>query len=188
MPFLGRGPGQTAIRSLTRASGASASCVYPPHRFACVHSAAWFEDAPLGRLMPQGGLFLCITTNLYEVPLPPKHRFPMRKYRLVRQGLERELTPQGFAEFETSPLVSREDLTTTHCEKYARRYVEGRVSVSENMRVGFPWSDASVRRSREAPWPQCVPCATVSMGHGCDASSSSIGTCIRWVKGHTNRR
>jgi len=88
--------------------------------------------------------------DTYEVVLPPKHRFPMRKYRMVREGLERELAPQRYAEFERSPLVSLEDLATTHCPEYSRRYVTGRMSAEETRRVGFPWY---ARATRHPPSP-----------------------------------
>ena len=51
----------------------------------------------------------------YEVPLPTKHRFPMAKYRIVREQLQ-ELALQGelAASFEPSPLATEAELITCH--------------------------------------------------------------------------
>ena len=85
--------------------------------------------------------------QVYEVPLPPKHRFPMDKYRLVRQRLMRVLLPGRLATFEVSPIATQEDLNTVHCPDYVRRYMHGEFSAAENRRVGFPWSPSSVDRA-----------------------------------------
>ena len=87
------------------------------------------------------------TTTVYEVPLPPKHRFPMDKYRLVRQRLQRVLVPGRLATFDVSPLATQEDLNTVHCPDYVRRYMHGEFTDMENRRVGFPWSPSSVERA-----------------------------------------
>jgi acetoin utilization deacetylase AcuC-like enzyme len=134
---------------------------------------AWAPFATAAAQRPAIPLFY---NDLYEVPLPSKHRFPMRKYRLVRQGLERELTPQGFADFEPSPLVTLDDLVTTHCREYASRYVEGRMSVSENRRVGFPWSDASVRRSLSSTGGTVAAARAVCDGRSAIAGHIAGGT------------
>jgi len=80
----------------------------------------------------------------YEYPLPAGHRFPMEKYRIVRERLERDITS---AEFRVSPLVSHEDLLTTHDASYVRRFLDGELSAAENRRIGFPWSVDGVRRA-----------------------------------------
>ena len=68
--------------------------------------------------------------DIYEVPLPPQHRFPMEKYKLVREkltALNAEKTSDGQLEFCVSPLASREELVTTHCPKVYLSYL---VSIS----------------------------------------------------------
>ena len=114
--------------------------------------------------------------DLYEVPLPPNHRFPMAKYRLVREGLQRELAPSRLAGFHPSPLVSVAELTTTHCPQYVARYVEGRMSVSENRRVGFPWSDASVKRSLSSTGGTVAAARAVLDGRSAIAGHIAGGT------------
>ena len=57
--------------------------------------------------------------DIYDVMLPKTNSFPMRKYRYVRKGLQRELSP-SLATFHESPLATLEDLCTVH-GKHLRR-------------------------------------------------------------------
>ncbi len=59
--------------------------------------------------------------DVYEVKLPEKHRFPMAKYRLVRQMLQQEYENSSLVEFAVSPVATREELASTHCPKYINR-------------------------------------------------------------------
>ena len=83
--------------------------------------------------------------DIYDVPLPTTHRFPMAKYRMTRVGLQEELGDR--AVFEESPLVTRNDLILTHDADYVQRFLDNRMTPKENRVIGFPWSDGSVKRS-----------------------------------------
>ncbi|CAM9811934.1 unnamed protein product [Ectocarpus sp. 8 AP-2014] len=100
------------------------------------------------RLRPDLPLFY---NDVYRVDLPDGHRFPMEKYRLVREGLQGELLGREnripAVSFAVSPTASLDDLCTTHDRGYVERYFEGRFTNRENRTVGFPWSEASVKRS-----------------------------------------
>lgn len=90
-------------------------------------------------------------SDTYEHPLPASpagkpHRFPMDKYRAVREALERDPVMAGVS-FRCAPLAAREDVTLVHDPEYFDRFVAGRVSDAEVRAVGFPWSRAGVRRS-----------------------------------------
>ncbi|CAM9476896.1 unnamed protein product [Scytosiphon promiscuus] len=85
--------------------------------------------------------------DVYRVDLPGGHRFPMEKYRLVREGLQNQLEEGGRATFAVSPVATLTDLCTTHERGYVERYFQGRFTDRENRTVGFPWSEASVKRS-----------------------------------------
>ena len=85
--------------------------------------------------------------DIWEVPLPEKHKFPMEKYKFVRKRLQSILQPGKLGVFHPSPLASVIDLETTHCSNYIRRFVEGRFTEKENKAVGFPWSPQSVNRA-----------------------------------------
>ena len=72
--------------------------------------------------------------DIYEVPLPPQHRFPMEKYKLVREkltALNTENTRGGQLEFCVSPLASREELITTHCPKVYTSYCKSLLSSTQ---------------------------------------------------------
>lgn len=92
--------------------------------------------------------------DVYEVPLPPNHRFPMKKYRQVRKIVQEQIAsiPEGEREriqyeFCVSPLVTKEDLITTHSLEYVDRYLLGDLTPEEIRNVGFPWSLEGVNRS-----------------------------------------
>lgn len=95
---------------------------------------------------PQYEALKLFYNDVYEVPLPQNHRFPMAKYRMVRELLQQDQVSDRIA-FSVSPIATVEELGTTHCLNYVSRFVEGRLSELEVRRVGFPWSEAHVRRS-----------------------------------------
>ncbi|MFP2928082.1 histone deacetylase [Pyxidicoccus sp. 3LG] len=85
----------------------------------------------------------------YEVPLPPGHRFPMEKYRLVREALvERGVLPDCWLS-ESTP-CSREDLERVHTPRYLDALFHGTLTDAELRRLGFPWSPGLLARSRAA--------------------------------------
>lgn len=93
--------------------------------------------------------------DVYEVPLPPNHRFPMEKYRKVRLMLQEWLQQKNDhaaavvvdCDFCVSPLATVQELTTTHSPAYVERFLSGRQSEMEQRNVGFPWSPEGVNRA-----------------------------------------
>ena len=85
--------------------------------------------------------------DVYKVVLPESHRFPMEKYRMVREGLQKYFMADERVEFLPSPIASPAELKTTHCPKYVDRYLTGQMTDMEIRRVGFPWSMSNVQRS-----------------------------------------
>lgn len=88
-------------------------------------------------------------SDRYMVPLAHTHPFPMSKYRLVRERLleEGSITHQHLIE---PPLASDEDILLVHTEEYWFRCVRGGLTAQEVRRIGFPWSEGLVSRSRAA--------------------------------------
>jgi acetoin utilization deacetylase AcuC-like enzyme len=85
----------------------------------------------------------------HEVPLPPQHRFPMAKYRALRERLlERGVLAPG--DLEPGPLLPREVLALAHGEAYLRACFEGTWDQPAQRRLGFPWSEALLRRSQSS--------------------------------------
>ena len=60
----------------------------------------------------------------FEVVLPPKHRFPMHKYRLLRERLVSDGIVDGEA-LMPAATVSLEDLFAIHDPSYVQGFLEG---------------------------------------------------------------
>lgn len=85
--------------------------------------------------------------DIFKVSLPPNHRFPMEKYRLVRECLQEDFHNENLVRFEPSPEATVEELASTHCPDYIQRYMTGKLTDMEVRKTGFPWSMEHVRRS-----------------------------------------
>jgi acetoin utilization deacetylase AcuC-like enzyme len=86
-------------------------------------------------------------SDRYMVPLAPTHPFPMLKYKMTRDRLlaEGAITYWNLIE---PPLASDEDILLVHTPDYWFRCVRGELTAQEIRRIGFPWSEGLVRRSR----------------------------------------
>ena len=85
----------------------------------------------------------------FELPLPENHRFPMSKYRLLRERLD----ACGFADrlqLQNPPAATDEQLLLVHTSDYLQRLKCGELSDLEVRRIGFPWSEKMVERSRRS--------------------------------------
>ncbi|KAL3808718.1 LOW QUALITY PROTEIN: hypothetical protein ACHAXA_003797 [Cyclostephanos tholiformis] len=98
--------------------------------------------------------FAIYYNDVYEVDLPPGHRFPMKKYRIVREALQAKVDNlredekgRVRCEFHVSPCATEAQLVTTHDARYVRRYLTGEMTESENRNIGFPWSLKHVNRT-----------------------------------------
>src|SRR5271169_558998 len=103
-------------------------------------------------------------SDSHLVPLPSGHRFPMAKYALLREAL---LETGLFSAEELVPaeLVEVAELRRVHTPAYVAAVLEGRLSEAEVRRLGFPWSEALVRRSRAAVGGTCAA-ARVALEEG----------------------
>jgi len=77
------------------------------------------------------------------LPLPPGHKFPIQKYRLLRDTLAET---DGF-EFEPAPLADVADIELVHDREYVRGVIDGSLAAGIFRRIGFPWSAQMVRRT-----------------------------------------
>ncbi len=87
--------------------------------------------------------------DLFTFPLPEKHRFPIEKYRLVRERLLAEgiLAP---GDLHIPPAATDAQLTLAHTPEYIRKVTAGTLTPKEIRRIGFPWSPQLVERSRRS--------------------------------------
>jgi acetoin utilization deacetylase AcuC-like enzyme len=82
----------------------------------------------------------------FTYPLPPGHRFPLGKYRLVRKGAE---TMAGL-EVEPAPAATSAELAGGHERDYIARIEAGELSRRETLALGLPWSPELVERARRS--------------------------------------
>lgn len=82
-------------------------------------------------------------TDSYLLPLPEGHRFPIQKYRLLRDYLAMD----GLFRFEPAPLADRAIVELAHDHDYVEAFLKGRLSSQTIRRIGFPWSEGLVRRT-----------------------------------------
>jgi acetoin utilization deacetylase AcuC-like enzyme len=82
----------------------------------------------------------------WSIPLPEGHRFPMGKYRLIRDGLVARgvMPPDAIHEPER---VSRDGLGLVHGAAYIDAVVDGTLSPAAVRRLGFPWKPLLPERS-----------------------------------------
>lgn len=83
----------------------------------------------------------------FVLPLPAGHRFPMAKYRLLRDRLAAEL-PQ--VRLQVAPATSDGELSLAHEPAYVQAVAEGSLDAAQQREIGFPWSAAMVERSRRS--------------------------------------
>jgi len=82
-----------------------------------------------------------------DLPLPPGHRFPAGKYRLLRDKVLAE-SILGRARLLPSPAATREDLERAHAPAYVAAVFDGTLAPEIQRRIGLPWSPVLVARSR----------------------------------------
>jgi acetoin utilization deacetylase AcuC-like enzyme len=74
-----------------------------------------------------------------DFPRPPGHRFPLEKYRLLREGLIAE----GLAapeQIRAAPPALRADLERAHDPEWVSAVLAGTLDAAQVRRIGFPWS------------------------------------------------
>ena len=88
-------------------------------------------------------------TDHFVLPLPEGHRFPMRKYALLRQRVAESgiVTPD---QLFVPHAATDTELLRAHDAEYLRRCQAGTLTRQEIRRIGFPWSPEMVARSRRS--------------------------------------
>ena len=81
------------------------------------------------------------------LPLPVGHRFPAGKYDALRAVIDRDRI-LGSAELLPAPPATRDDLLRAHSAEYVDAMLTGSIDATAMRRVGLPWSDALINRSR----------------------------------------
>jgi acetoin utilization deacetylase AcuC-like enzyme len=88
-------------------------------------------------------------SDTFVLPLPDGHRFPMDKYRRVREHcLARGILPPE--RFSVPEAASWDQLRLVHDDDYVARVRAGALTAMQQRRIGFPWSPGMVERSRRS--------------------------------------
>jgi acetoin utilization deacetylase AcuC-like enzyme len=90
---------------------------------------------------------LAFHSDAHSLALPPGHRFPQSKYRLLREYFERE---PGLLRMQPAPAASEAELALAHTQDYVDAVLLGRLSPAEQREIGFPWSESMAERSRRS--------------------------------------
>lgn len=85
-------------------------------------------------------------TDHFILPLPEGHRFPMEKYRMVRQQIS-HLSELNLIE---APCATDTELLLAHDPVYLQQVITGTLSPQAQREIGFPWSPGMVERSRRS--------------------------------------
>lgn len=83
-------------------------------------------------------------TDEFVLPLPAGHRFPMEKYRILRNKV---IASPCSVNLLVPPAATAGQLALAHCTNYVQRIERGEVSSAEQREIGFPWSELMVERS-----------------------------------------
>lgn len=96
-------------------------------------------------------------TDVFVLPLPAGHRFPMEKYSRLR---ERLLSSGDFtaADFHLPHAASDAELARAHDLDYIRQISTGSIPERAQKAIGFPWSAGMVERSRRSAGATICAC------------------------------
>jgi acetoin utilization deacetylase AcuC-like enzyme len=90
---------------------------------------------------------LAFHSDAHSLALPPGHRFPQSKYRLLREHFERQ---PGRLRMQPAPAASEGELALAHTPDYVDAVLHGHLSPPQQREIGFPWSPSMAERSRRS--------------------------------------
>lgn len=108
----------------------------------------------------------------FVLPLPEGHRFPMAKYRLLRERVETNLTSLG-AQLIEAPKADDTAVLRAHTAGYLAQIRDGTLTDAEQRRIGFPWSPAMAERTRRVSGATMA--ALESAINGCGVGANLAG-------------
>ncbi|MBY0467191.1 MAG: histone deacetylase [Burkholderiales bacterium] len=103
----------------------------------------------------------------FVLPLPDGHRFPMHKYRLLREALVQALPAVQLRE---APAASAGELALVHTPAYVAAVMDGTLSPLQQRHIGFPWSAAMAERARRSVGGTVAACRDALQGGGLAAN------------------
>lgn len=109
------------------------------------------------------------TSDQFELPVPVGHRFPMAKYRLLRERVE-EIAAHWQAALIEAPRAEDDAVLRVHGADYVDRVRDGTLSDAEQRRIGFRWSPAMAERTRRVSGATMAALASAIDGCGVGVS------------------
>jgi acetoin utilization deacetylase AcuC-like enzyme len=103
----------------------------------------------------------------FVLPLPTGHRFPMAKYRRLRERLGAELPRVRL--LEALP-ASQGELALVHTPAYIDAVASGTLAPAAQREIGFPWSEAMAERARRSVGATVQACRAAMAGDGLAAN------------------
>jgi acetoin utilization deacetylase AcuC-like enzyme len=100
---------------------------------------------------------LAFYADHFVLPLPPGHRFPMRKYSMLRDAVAGKVPGLELIE---APRAGDEALLLAHTAEYVAAASAGTLDAARQREIGFPWSAAMVERSRRSAGATIGACRT----------------------------
>jgi acetoin utilization deacetylase AcuC-like enzyme len=88
-------------------------------------------------------------SDTFVLPLPEHHRFPITKYRLLRE----RIVSEGFLreqDMSVPDAIPWDSLRLVHDADYVEQVARGTLPAVAQRRIGFPWSAMMVERSRRS--------------------------------------
>ena len=101
-------------------------------------------------------------TDHYVLPLPPGHRFPMRKYAALRERVG-QVAPSMM---RIPAAATDAELARAHDPSYIAAVCTGTLEARAMKRIGFPWSPAMIERSRRSAGATIAACRS-ALATGC---------------------
>ena len=83
-------------------------------------------------------------SDQFVLPLPDGHRFPMAKYRMLRDRIAAELPAIALHE---APAATEGELALVHTPAYIDSILQGTAEPAVLREIGFPWSPAMAERA-----------------------------------------
>jgi acetoin utilization deacetylase AcuC-like enzyme len=90
-------------------------------------------------------------SDTFVLPLPDGHRFPMAKYRKLRDRCLHEGRGEGIdIQLAEARAATDGELALAHEVRYIDAVAHGHLSAAEQREIGFPWSPAMAERARRS--------------------------------------
>ena len=110
-----------------------------------------------------GEYLLTYYSDHFPIPLPPDHRFPIDKYRLLREMiLSEQIIPAD--DLRVPEPATEDQIRLAHDPIYVDKVFKGSLSDREIRRIGFPWSPELVVRSQRSVGGTIAACRSALDG------------------------